>query len=179
MLAKLFAGLALTAVLCGCGPAISQRYVQEARLDPGAPLDFAALQADPARFKGKTVVLGGEIISVSLKDDKSLLAVSQQELSPSLEPYGPAHGTFYVLSDEFLPPSYYIAKRKVTVAGVVQGTHEGAPLLKARQIHLGSYPVWEKWYYPIPREWYDYDPALEHWFTPPYFDPWRGGRGAP
>lgn len=167
------------AAFLGCAPAISQRYVQEARMDPGAPADFAALQANSEKFQGKTVVLGGEVISVSLKDNKSLLAVSQRELDSHLQPYGPAYGTFYVLSDEFLSPSFYVAKRKVTVAGVVKGTLEGAPLLEARQIRLGSYPPWEKWYYPIPREWYDYDPALEHWFTPPYFDPWRGGRGGP
>ena len=38
-------------------------------------------------------------------------------------------------------------------------------------------PTWEKWYYPVPRDWYDYDPNLEYWNTPPRFDPWYGGGG--
>ncbi len=177
MFGKLFIALGLMAALLGCGPAISQKYIKEARTETGAPADFAALQANPEKFQGKMVVLGGDVISVSLKDDNSLLAVSQRELNPQLQPYGPAYGTFYVMSDEFLSPSFFVANRKVTVAGVVQGTFEGAPLLKARQIRLGDYPPWEKYYYPVPREWYGGDPALEHWFTPPYFDPWRGGHG--
>ena len=45
--------------------------------------------------------------------------------------------------------------------------------LKAREVAFIAPPVWEKWYYPVPREWYDNDPAMEHWYTPPYFDPRR------
>ncbi len=26
----------------------------------------------------------------------------------------------------------------------------------------------------MPREWYGYDPNLEYWYTPPYFDPAGG-----
>lgn len=164
--------------LMGCGPAISPALTQQARLETGAPSGFAALKANPEQYQGKLVILGGEVMSVSWKDGKSLLAVNQRELDPRLQPYGPGYGgTFYVESDEFLSPSYYVANRKVTVAGVVQGRLDGAPLLKARQIHLGDYAPWEKWYYPVPREWYGGDPALEHWFTPPYFDPWRNRGG--
>jgi starvation-inducible outer membrane lipoprotein len=160
--------------LAGCGPAISTGLVQQAAREPGAPGNFAALRANPEKYQGKLVILGGEVISASRQDGKSLLAVNQRELDPRLQPYGPGYGgTFYVESDEYLSPSSYAANRKVTVAGVVRGRVNGAPLLQARQIHLGDYPPWEKWYYPVPREWYGGDPALEYWFTPPYFDPWR------
>ncbi len=168
----------LALALMGCGPAISPILVREARQEPGAPASFAELRANPEKYLGKPVILGGEVISVSLKDGKSLLAVNQQDLDPRLQPQGPGYGTFYAESREFLSPSFYVAKRKVTVAGVVKGRLNGAPLLEARQIHLGDYPPWQKWYYPVPREWYGGDPALEYWYTPPYFDPWRtrGGR---
>ena len=167
-------GLWLAVALMGCGPAISTTLIQEARQEPGAPASFAALKADPKQYQGKLVILGGEVISVSMKNGKSILAVNQRELDPRLQPYGPGYGgMFYVESHEFLSPSFYVANRKVTVAGVVRGRLDGAPLLEARQIHLGDYPPWDKWYYPVPREWYGGDPALEYWFTPPYFDPWR------
>ncbi len=169
-------GIWLSVAFIGCGPAISTKFVQEARRETGAPTNFAALKASPEKYLGKLVILGGEVISVSRRDGKSLLALNQRELDPHLQPYGPGYGgTFYVESDEFLSPSLYVANRKVTVAGVVRGRVDGAPLLEARQIHRGDYPPWEKWYYPVPREWYGGDPALEYWFTPPYFDPWRGG----
>lgn len=164
----------LAAAFIGCGPAVSQKYVQEVGQERGAPADFAALKANPEQYQGKLMILGGEVISVTLKDGKSLLAVNQRDLDPRYQPYGPGYGgTFYVLSGEFLSPSHYVANRKVTVAGVVRGRLDDAPLLEARQIHLGDYPPWEKWYYPVPREWYGGDPNLEYWFTPPYFDPWR------
>lgn len=168
--------ISLVAVLAlaGCGPAISTGLVQQAAQEPGAPGGFAALKANPEQFQGKLVILGGEVISVSPKDGGSLLALNQRELDASLAPYGTGYGgIFYVESATFLSPSFYVPKRKVTVAGVVKGRLDGAPLLTAREIHLGDYPPWEKWYYPVPREWYGGDPALEYWFTPPYFDPWR------
>lgn len=175
---KLYVGFCVALALAACGPAISPTLIQQARLEPGAPPDFTALRANPEHYQGRLVLLGGEVISVSPKDNGSLLAVSQQNLDSRLQPQGPSYGNFYVESREFLSPSFYVHKRKVTVAGVVKGRLDGAPLLEARQIHLGDYPPWEKWYYPVPREWYDGDPALEYWFTPPYFDPWRqrGGR---
>jgi hypothetical protein len=57
----------------------------------------------------------------------------------------------------------------------VAGQKNGLLLLKAEKIYFLEGPRWEKYYYPVPPEWYNYDPNLEYWFTPPYFDPWRGG----
>jgi hypothetical protein len=45
--------------------------------------------------------------------------------------------------------------------------------LKARQVTFLAPPTWEKYHYPVPREWYP--PELEYWYTPPYFDIYRGG----
>ncbi len=108
----------------------------------------------------------------------SLLSLDQHDLDSHLFPSAPASGgTFLVESDEWLNPSTYQPKSKVTVAGEVMGRKDGFLLLKAKQIRFWEGPRWEKWYYPVPREWYNYDPALEYWFTPPYWDPWRhGGR---
>lgn len=144
-------------------------------LPPGG---FAALAADPEAAKGQEVRLGGAIMSVSLKGGKSFLAVSQQDLDARGRPTGTALGpTFLAESDRFLSPSFYVPQRQVTITGTVAGKMDGHLLIKAREIRLGDYPRWEKYYYPVPREWYDGDPALEYWYTPPYFDPWRGSGG--
>jgi outer membrane lipoprotein len=162
-------------LLAGCAPAISTTLAREA----GAPVNFADLQAHPERYQGRLVILGGDVMTVQPKGQGSLLTVSQLPLDAGNHPiYGaPSGGTFLVESQEWLPSYEYVPKRKVTVAGEVVGRQDGSPLLKARQIHLWEYPPWEKYYYPVPREWYNYDKNLEFWFTPPYFNPYRNHWG--
>jgi starvation-inducible outer membrane lipoprotein len=122
--------------------------------------------------------LGGEILSLTFPEGKSLLTIRHRELDTRGQPSGAASGyTFLAESQRFLSPSHYLVGRQVTVQGPVAGSRDGQLLLQARELKLGDYPRWEKYYYPVPREWYDGDPALEHWFTPPHFDPWYGGHG--
>jgi len=155
----------------GCGPAISTGLQQEA----GPPVSFAELTAHPDRYKGRLTILGGEVMDVTPWENGSLLAVDQRQLDARLYPIGTASGgTFLVDSDQWLNPNEYLPKSKVVLAGVVKGAKNGHLLLKARQITLLAPPTWEKFYYPVPREWYP--PELEYWYTPPYFDPYRGGR---
>ncbi len=160
-------------MLTGCVPAISPSLQQQA-----APVSFAALGANPEQYQGRLVILGGEVMSLEPLGQGSLMTVNQQELSMLGNPKGaPSGGTFLVESDQWLSPSTFQPKSAVKVAGEVKGRRDGLLVLKAREVALIAPPVWEKWYYPVPREWYDYDPSMEYWYTPPYFDPWRPGRG--
>lgn len=162
--------LILILALAGCGPAISTGLQQEA--DPR--VGFAELSAHPDRYKGRLEILGGEVMSVQPWGNGSLLTVDQRQLDDRLFPIGAASGgTFQVESDEWLNSSQYVPKSKVVAAGVVEGEKDGLLLLKARQVTFLAPPYWEKYYYPVPREWYP--PELEYWYTPPYFDPYRGG----
>jgi starvation-inducible outer membrane lipoprotein len=142
-----------------------------------APVSFAELSAHPEQYQGRVVIFGGEVVSLQpWGPDGTLMTVNQQEIGRLGDPRGaPSGGTFLVESDAWLNPNTYQPKSTVKVAGVVQGRRDGFLLLKAREVIFNAPPVWEKWYYPVPREWYDYDPNLEYWFTPPYFDPYRGG----
>ena len=154
----------------GCGPAISTNLQQEA----GPKVSFAELSAHPDRYKGQMMILGGEVMSVTPRGTGSLLAVDQRQLDERLYPAGTASGgTFLVASDVWLNPDEYQPKSKVVVAGFVEGLEDGRLLLKARQVTFLAPPTWDKFYYPVPREWYP--PELEYWYTPPYFDPYRGG----
>lgn len=138
---------------------------------------LAALAADPEAAKGQEVRVQAEIVELSIKDGKSLLTVSQWEPGPGNRPFAKSYGpTIVVESDRLLSPSFYVSRRQVTVIGTVAGRTNGHLLVKARELKLGDYAPWEKYYYPVPPAWYDYDPAMEHWYRPPYFDPWRGGR---
>jgi starvation-inducible outer membrane lipoprotein len=163
----LILGVILTA---GCVPAIDASLQQQA----GPRVSFAALAAQPDRYKGRLEILGGEVMSVTPWGTGSLLAVDQRQLDARFYPIGTASGgSFLVQSETWLNPSQYQPKSKVVVAGVVEGAQEGRLLLKARQVTFLAPPTWEKYYYPVPREWYP--PELEYWYTPPYFDPYRGG----
>jgi starvation-inducible outer membrane lipoprotein len=155
----------------GCGPAISTSLQQESN----PRVSFAELSARPESYKGQVTILGGEVMSVSPWGTGSLLTVDQRQLDERLYPVGAASGgTFLVESDAWLTSTEYLPKSKVVVAGVVKGQQDGRLILKARQVTLLAPPTWDKYYYPVPREWYP--PELEHWYTPPYFDIYRGGR---
>jgi starvation-inducible outer membrane lipoprotein len=154
----------------GCGPAISTSLQQEA----GPQVSFAELSARPDKYKGQLTILGGEVMSVTPWENGSLLTVDQRQLDDRLFPVGAASGgTFLVESDQWLNSNKYVPKSTVVVAGVVVGQKDGWLLLKARQVTFLEPPTWEKFSYPVPREWYP--PELEYWYTPPYFDIYRGG----
>ncbi len=154
----------------GCGPAISTSLQQEA----GPQAGFAELAAHPDQYQGRVVILGGEVVAVQPLGQGSLLTMNQRPLDSHLFPSGAvSEGTFLVESAESLNPSTYQPRSKVTVAGVVAGRRDSYLLLQARQIHWWEGPTWEKWNHPVPASWYD--PGMEYFFTPPYFDPWRGG----
>lgn len=152
-------------------PAISPTLQQEA----GPGVSFAELAAHPDNYKGRLEILGGLVMSVTPWKNGSLLEVDQRQLNQQLFPIGTVSGgTFLVESDEWLNSNWYVPKSRVVVAGVVEGAKDGLLLLKAKQVTLLAPPVWEKRFYPVPREWYP--PELEYWFTPPYWDPYRNGR---
>lgn len=164
--------LGLCAFLAACAPAISPDLQQAS----GPKVGFAELAAHPEKYQGQTKILGGEVMQVQPLGQGSIMSVDQHQLDSHLFPSGGASGgTFLVESDEWLNPATYQPQSKVTIAGVVAGQRQGILVVKAKQVKFWEGPTWEKWYYPVPRDWYDYDPSLEYWYTPPYFDPWYGG----
>jgi outer membrane lipoprotein len=164
--------LVLSLALASCAPAISTRLQQEAAPE----LNFAELSAQPDRFKGKLVILGGEVMSVQPWENGSLLTVDQRQLDSRLYPVGTTSGgSFAVESNEWLDSNWYLSKSKVVVAGEVEGRKNGMLLLRAKEVNLLAPPTWEKYYYPVPRSWYP--PSMKYWFTPPYFDIYRGAGG--
>ena len=167
-MSKKVLGAVLAFFMAGCGPVISPNLLRQA----GPAVNFAEVTAHPEKFEDRTVVLGGEVISVKPQNGGSLLLVDQRPLDAQLRPVdkSASGGSLAVVSDRWLAPDAYVPKRKVTVAGVVQGRLDGAPLLKARQLYLWEHPFK---LVAVPPEWYDYDPVMEYWYTPPYFDPWR------
>ena len=126
----------------GCGAAISPEILKE--VDQSLP--FEDLLKDPDAFRGKTVLLGGEIIETENFPDKTLLIVLQRPLNSERKPSGKdkSKGRFIVSVPEFLDPVIYGKGRKITVAGRVMGKEVRAldeikyayPLIDKRELYL-------------------------------------------
>lgn len=158
--------------LGGCTGGISRELREQA-----APLqDFAELQANVDEYRGRIVILGGEIIQTRNHQDHSTLVVLQRPLGWDKQPERDEEGTgrFLVRVDRFLDPAVFSSGRLVTVAGEVAGTETESigearyryVVLQGRELHLWrestgpEYP----YYYGYP---YYYDP----FFDDPFFYP--------
>lgn len=176
-------GLLLAVAVSGCAHIISKETLNEVDKE----ISFGDLIEDPAKYNGKTVLLGGVIVKTDNKKDGTLLELYQTELNSYGEPVNIDHseGRFLALDKRFLDSEIYRAGRKVTVAGSVSGakviklgeTDYTCPYLLVKEMHLWKediydrfgprhpyyrdpfwgYP-WYPWYYPYrPYAWYNRD----------------------
>ena len=124
-------------LLAGCAPVISQEVLEEVN----QALSFEQLLKDPEAYRGKTVLLGGNIIKTQNLPDRTLIVVLQRPLGFRKKPTGEdvSKGRFIVYVPGFLDPAIYRPNRKITVVGSVVGK-EVRPLGKIEY----SYPVIEK-----------------------------------
>ncbi len=162
----------LAALLAGCAPAISPELRRQAVPVP----NFRVLQADPAAFEGKLIILGGEVIDVDNRPQETRIRVLQKPLAWDLSPAtaDTSGGRFVVRYRGYLDPVLYAPGRRLTVAGVVRGSETGRigdmeyryPVLEAREIHL--WPQVERLPWDGPAGWYPwwYDPR---WGTRPWW----------
>jgi outer membrane lipoprotein len=121
---------------------------------------------DPEGFKGKTVILGGEIIDARVgPDGPTTLVILEKPLNTWEEPKAgdQSQGRFLVNVSRFLDPVVYASGRRVTVAGTVVGV-ENEPVGQTLYRYLVLQGV-EVYLWPVPK--YRY-PAC---FYDPFFDP--------
>ena len=146
--------LFLLSLLSACAPVISPEL--RARVDPS--LTFREVLQNPTAYKGKNVVLGGEIIQIlPQRDGMTLIEVLQWPLDRGDEPKRTLtfQGKFLVLVSGNLDLSLYQKGKKITVAGEIQGETKGKeieqltekdydyPLLASKQLH-----AWRDYLYP-------------------------------
>jgi outer membrane lipoprotein len=167
-LALLLAGLA-----AGCAGA---NHISPALRAEAVPVDFRELVADPDRFKGETVILGGVILESEPGPEGTLLTILQTRTEEGERP-GEAEtsqGRFMALAKGFLDPELYAAGRQVTVAGKVEGKRTAQvkgfsytyPLIAAEQVYL--WPLPEGYGYPYYPSYYPY---YYPWYPGPFFVP--------
>ncbi|MEJ2066562.1 MAG: Slp family lipoprotein [Deltaproteobacteria bacterium] len=129
--------IATVLLLAGCAHVISRGVLQEV----DTSVSFAQLSKDPEAYRGKTVLLGGDVIETQNLSDKTLVFVLQRPLDRRGEPGAGdvSEGRFIITTPGFLDPAIYGPGRKITVAGTVVGK-EVRPLGEIEY----TYPIIEK-----------------------------------
>ncbi len=104
-------------VLHGCTYAISSDVLRQA----DRSVTFKELQADPDVQGGKTVILGGTIVSIVNRKEGTLIEIAEKALDYWGKPIRTkkSGGHFQVLSARPLDTMLYAPGRDVTVAGEV------------------------------------------------------------
>jgi outer membrane lipoprotein len=151
----------------GCSHVISETVRRQAQ----PPVSFADLRANPEGLKGRTVILGGEILQTNNLREGTRLEILQRPLSESETPKwtDTTGGRFMAICKEYLDPAVYAPQRRITIAGQVVGSYVGKvgevdytyPLISCEEAHLfpsastelrryASYPWWygEPTFYP-------------------------------
>jgi outer membrane lipoprotein len=128
--------------LSACAAAISEQAMRD--IDPN--ITFRALIMDPDNYRGKSILVGGQILSTAVKEKETWMEVLQQPLDWQKKPKGGdiSEGRFLVHFDGFLDPAVYAAGRKITIVGKVEGKKAQPlkemeyvyPVLKPQEHHL-------------------------------------------
>jgi outer membrane lipoprotein len=126
-------------------------------------IPFEALKAEPEKFKGRLVVLGGKVLSAKRLKTETRIEVLELPLDRSDRPIvdlNRSKGRFLVVQEEFLDPAMLPAGTLISVIGQVLGSTPMAldeVQYEYPTVKLHTLKVWP------PAQRYDY---------PPYWGPW-------
>ncbi len=157
-------------VIGGCVRAISRQNRQLALRD----LTPESILREFETYKGKLVLMGGEIIETKNLEKETSIEILQKPLSrfsdrPTEEPV--YDGRFLVRYDGFRDPAVFSRRREITVVGIVVrkevsriGEMEYTyVVLQNRETHL--WPKRMEYRYVYPPFWWDYP----WWWYPRYY----------
>jgi outer membrane lipoprotein len=141
-----FPVLAFFLAVYGCATVIPKESLKSADLN----LTFQQLQRDPEQYRGKVVLLGGQILSSKVQSNETWVEVLQRPLSSGQKPQNTdvSYGRFIVHFPDFRDPAVYAPGRQITILGEVQGrevlpldgTTYAYPLLAPREAYLWRPP---------------------------------------
>lgn len=148
---------------CAPEPVISPTLHRS--LDPS--VTFSQLTQAPDRYRGRLVLLGGEVLSATRLKEGTRVEILQLPLSDSLEPRRDrttSEGRFLAFQTEFLDPATLPASTRVTIAGEVTGSRTlpldeieyTYPTLAIKELKVWPaeeappYPYYGPYYFPSP-----------------------------
>ncbi len=115
----LFPVLGFFLALSACAPVISKQSLSQADMN----LTFQELQRDPERYRGKVVLLGGQILGTKVQDGQTWIEVLQRPLTSRQKPKETdvSYGRFLTRFADFRDPAIYVPGREITVLGEIEG----------------------------------------------------------
>lgn len=161
-------------IIPSCAHVISEPLREEALKG----VSYLEIAKDPERFKGKLIIVGGEIIASRNLKEGTEIEVLQKPLDRTGRPteMDISEGRFLILHPGYLDTAIYSRGRSITVAGIVKGK-KTLPLgeieytytvIEPKELHLWEKKV-ERYYIYYEPLWYPY------WYWPypyrriPYF----------
>lgn len=139
---RIFLILVIALLLSGCAHVISQELREQTDKELTAEMLFKNSEA----HKGKTVILGGIIISTRNSDEGTHIEVLQTPLDSRGRPKDTdySYGRFIFFYEEYLDAAIFSKGKAVTVGGKVFGKTTRPlgdieytyPLIYAREVHL-------------------------------------------
>ena len=147
-------------------------FSKEVRKQADRNITFSMLAANTEPYKGKIVILGGEVITTSPLENSTELEVLNKPLGVDWRPkVEGAHGRFILFVNRFLDPAVWKQGREVTVLAKVIGEREGKIGMKPYRYPLLEALEWRLWS-SSPTGYYYYDP----FWDPTFWGPWRNPR---
>lgn len=167
-------------ILPGC--VTSELVTQEMESQIARDIPFESLKAEPDKFKGRVVVLGGKVLSAKRLKEGTQIEVLQLPLDKADAPImtlARSRGRFLAYQEAFLDPATLPAGTAVSMIVEVTG-HKTQPLDEVDYTYptlkIRTLKVWpEQRYMPWPGP-YPYYPYFYrypyHPFYPYWWDPW-------
>ncbi len=119
---KGFAGIVLAAILAGCASDSVVPASLQTQLDKS--LTFPQLRESPQSYRGRLMVLGGEVLSAKRMKEETRIEVLEIPLEGSLKPgldRTASRGRFIAVHKEFLDPATIPPGTRLTLVGEVTG----------------------------------------------------------
>jgi outer membrane lipoprotein len=172
MIKSKLAILSMAIFLLSCS--VISRQVRDEAI---GPVPFKDLIEDIDQYRGQTVILGGYVIDVQNRKDKSVMTALQVPLLTGEQPAPKdrSQGRLIITYKGFLDPEVYTKQRKITLAGKIIASSKDKPNaapypyleLEGLEIHLWplvkeywpAYPYpyfYDDPFYPFPWYWYPY-----------------------
>jgi outer membrane lipoprotein len=178
------AALAATLLLAS-GCASSQLVPTEMESQIARDLPFESIKADPEKFKGRVVVLGGKVLSAKRLKEGTQIEVLQLPLDKADAPImtlAQSKGRFLAYHEGFLDPATLPAGTAVSMIAEVTGAKTlpldeveyTYPTLKIRTLKIWPEDRYVRpWPYPYYPYLYRYPYRFPyHPFYPYWWDPW-------
>lgn len=109
-------------------------------------ISFQEVKKNPESYKGKRILVGGEIIEIRNLQDKTEIEILQKPLGRDRAPItvDESGGRFVLIHPSFLDPSVFRSGRRLTAVGLVEGgrleqvgeAEMVQPVLQSEHIHL-------------------------------------------